>query len=240
MRLKKMKVKQSMSTSPTKSQLFIVATPIGNLGDISARAVETLRVVDFVICEDTRVTARLMAHLEIEKPLRICHEHTDMMKMKGLLDELLAGKSAALVTDAGTPGVNDPGGAFVAAAVKVGIDVRPIPGANAGIAALSISGFPSDRYAFVGFPPHKKGRETFFKELDNISSTIVLYESTHRIEKTLMALGALGRPLVVCRELTKLHETIYRGSADDVLTALAQTSTKGEFVIAVAPKHWNV
>jgi 16S rRNA (cytidine1402-2'-O)-methyltransferase len=210
------------------------------MGDLSVRAQEVLRTVDFVICEDTRVTAKLMAKLELHKPLRICHEHTDAMKLKGLIDELLMGKSAALVTDAGTPGVNDPGGMLVAAAVKAGIDVRPVPGPNAGVTALSVAGFPADKYSFVGFPPHKKGRETFFAELAEVSSTIVLYESTHRIEKTLSALAQLGRPLVVCRELTKLHETIYRGSADEILAELLATSSKGEFVIVVAPKKWSL
>lgn len=217
-------------------QLFVVATPIGNLGDISARAKSVLSTVDIVLCEDTRVTAKLMAALEVRPSLHSFHEHTDPLKRKQLVDELVAGKTMALVTDAGTPAISDPGGFLVADAVAAGIVVTPIPGASAVIAALSISGFPIDRFTFVGFPPHKKGRQTFFKELGEIAHTIVLYESTHRILKTLEALQDLNRRLMVGRELTKLHETIYRGSAEDVLRQIAATSSKGEFVIVIAPR----
>lgn len=217
-----------------QGQLFVVATPIGNLGDISARAKQVLSTVDLVLCEDTRVTAKLMAALEIRPSLQSFHEHTDQLKRKHLIDQLVSGKTMALVTDAGTPAISDPGGALVADAVANGILVTPIPGASAVIAALSISGLPFDRFTFVGFPPHKKGRQTFFKELGEIDHVIVLYESTHRIMKTLEALKELGRPLVVCRELTKLHETVYRGSADEVMKQLEATSSKGEFVIVIA------
>lgn len=217
-------------------QLFIVATPIGNLGDISARAKQVLSAVDLVLCEDTRVTAKLMAALEIRPSLQSFHEHTDQLKRKQLLDQLVAGKTMALVTDAGTPAISDPGGALVADAVAAGVLVTPIPGASAVIAALSISGLPFDRFTFVGFPPHKKGRQTFFKELADIHHVIVLYESTHRIMKTLEALKELNRQLIVCRELTKLHETIYRGSAEEVMKQIEATSSKGEFVIVIASK----
>lgn len=213
--------------------LFIVATPIGNLGDISFRAKEILGSVDQVLCEDTRVTARLMAALEIRPSLQSFHEHTDPMKHRTIVDTILEGKSLALVTDAGTPAISDPGGALVADCVKAGIKVVPIPGASAVVSALSISGFMFDRFTFVGFPPHKKGRETFFRELERLDHIIVLYESTHRIEKTLTSLAVLNRPLVVCRELTKLHETIYRGSAQEIMQQLNQTSSKGEFVIVI-------
>lgn len=139
----------------------------------------------------------------------------------------------AVVTDAGTPGISDPGGMLVADAVQAGINVVPVPGVSALAAALSISGFNTQRFTFLGFPPHKKGRETFFKEIGDIDHVAVLYESTHRIEKALAQLAPLNRPLVVCRELTKLHETIYRGTAEEVLDALKATSMKGEFVIVV-------
>ncbi len=216
-------------------QLFVVATPIGNLGDISARAKHVLESVDLVLCEDTRVTAKLMAGLEIRPSLNSFHEYTDSLKRKHFVDMLTAGKSLALVTDAGTPAISDPGSLLVADAVAAGVIVRPIPGPSAAIAALSISGLPIERFTFVGFPPHKKGRQTFFNELAAIDHTVVLYESTHRIIKTLEALKEYGRPLVVGRELTKMHETIYRGLAEDVIKQIEATSSKGEFVIVIAP-----
>ncbi|MCR4312450.1 MAG: 16S rRNA (cytidine(1402)-2'-O)-methyltransferase [Candidatus Uhrbacteria bacterium] len=225
--------------SALSGKLYVVGTPIGNLGDISARALKTLGEVDVVVCEDTRVSGKLLAALEIRKPLMSFHEHSDPRRTHEIVTQLLEGKNMALVTDAGTPGVNDPGGVLVAAAAKVGIEVVPISGPNAGVTALSVCGFPADRYLFLGFPPNKKGRETFFRELDDVDSTVVLYESTHRIMKTLEQLKQLERQLVVCRELTKLHETIYRGSVDDIVSKLEATSTKGEFVIVIAPKKWK-
>lgn len=216
--------------------LYIVATPIGNRSDITERAKHTLASVDVVLCEDTRVTAKLCSMLEITPTLHTFHEHTDAYKRAQIVTDLVAGKSMALVTDAGTPGISDPGGMLVADAVAAGVQVVPIPGVSAVATALSVCGFPTARFTFVGFPPQKKGRETFFREIGEIPHTVVLYEATHRIEKTLESLGALGRNLCVCRELTKLHETIYRGTAAEVLAQLAKTSTKGEFVIVVAPK----
>jgi len=218
---------------PNNGQLFIVATPIGNLGDISARAKEILASVDLVLCEDTRVTSRLLAHLQITPSTMSFHEHTDMLKRKHIVQMLVEGKKIALVTDAGTPAISDPGGFLVADAVANGITVTPIPGASAIIAALSISGFPLDRFTFLGFPPHKKGRETFFREVIEADHVQVFYEATHRIEKALESLATCPKPLVVCRELTKLHETIYRGTAVEVLKALKETSMKGEFVVVV-------
>ncbi|MDQ5952570.1 MAG: rRNA (cytidine1402-2-O)-methyltransferase [Patescibacteria group bacterium] len=222
--------------SITPGQLFVVATPIGNLGDLTARAREIFSSVDLVLCEDTRVTAKLMAALELRPSLHSFHEHTDALKRRQFVDMLTEGKKIALVTDAGTPAISDPGSFLVADAVAAGVTVTPIPGPSAVIAALSISGLPLDRFTFVGFPPHKKGRQTFFKELNDIGHTVVLYESTHRIDKTLEALKGLGRQLIVCRELTKLHETIYRGSAEEVMQQIQATSSKGEFVIVIAPE----
>lgn len=222
--------------SDSVGQLFVVATPIGNLGDISLRAKEVLSSVDLVLCEDTRVTAKLMASLEIRPSLQSFHEHTDPMKRQRLVDDLMTGKTMALVTDAGTPAISDPGGFLVADAVAAGVKVTPIPGSSAVIALLSVSGLPIDRFTFVGFPPHKKGRQTFFQELAAINHAVVLYESTHRIMKTLEALKELGRPLVVGRELTKMHETIYRGLSEDVMKQIEATSSKGEFVIVIAPQ----
>ena len=215
--------------------LFIIATPIGNLGDITDRAKTVLSEVDVVLCEDTRVTAKLMSSLKIRPTLRTFHEHTNPLERKKIVDELVNGKSIALVTDAGTPGISDPGGFLVADAVAAGVKVVPIPGPSAMIAALSIAGIPLDRFTFVGFPPNKKGRETFFRELGTIDHAVVVYESTHRIMKTLEQLAPLHRSLIVCRELTKLHETIYRGTAEQIVKELDATSTRGEFVIILSP-----
>ena len=215
--------------------LYIVATPIGNLSDITDRAKTILSEVDVVLCEDTRVTAKLMSAMKIRPTLRTFHEHTNPMDRKKIVEELLEGKSIALVTDAGTPGISDPGGFLVADAVAAGVKVIPIPGPSAMIAALSIAGIPLDRFTFVGFPPNKKGREKFFRELGEIHHAVVMYESTHRIIKTLEQLAPLHRSLIVCRELTKLHETIYRGDAESVMKDLEVSSTRGEFVVILCP-----
>jgi len=222
--------------------LFVVATPIGNLSDISLRAKNALESVDAILCEDTRVTSKLLAASGIRKTLVAYHQHSDDRRVKEIVAMLREGKSLALVTDAGTPGISDPGGKLVASVVaELGNDVNvvPIPGPSAIIAALSVSGFPCDEFLFLGFPPNKKGRQTFFKRLPTIESTVVFYESTHRIMKTLEEIrgqaGLAGRRLVVCRELTKLHETVYRGTAEEVTAMLKSTSIKGEFVIVLAP-----
>ncbi len=221
-------------------KLFLVATPIGNLSDISERALETLRGVGLILCEDTRVTSKILAAYGIKKPLESLHQHSDTKKIKKILGELEAGKSVALVTDAGTPAISDPGGILVQEALRrLGerIKIIPIPGPSAITAALSIAGFPADEFVFLGFPPHKKGRQKFFDRVASIKSTIVLYESTHRIEKTLGELAGRikNRPVVVCRELTKIHETIYRGTAAQVTDKLKSGSMKGEFVIIIGP-----
>lgn len=221
--------------------LYVVATPIGNLSDLSSRAKETLSSVDAILCEDTRVTSKLLAAFVIQKTLVAYHQHSDTKRMKEIVGMLREGKSLALVTDAGTPAISDPGGMLVEMVVRELPDttIVPIPGPSAVIAALSVSGFPCDEFVFLGFPPHKKGRQTFFKRLATLGSTVVFYESTHRIEKTLAEIAASvgDRRLVVCRELTKLHETTYRGTAADVTAQLKSTSIKGEFVIVLAPTH---
>ncbi len=215
--------------------LYVVATPIGNLSDVTARSKEILSTVDAILCEDTRVTSKLLASLAIKKTLIAYHQHSDDVRVDEILARLAKGQSLALVTDAGTPGISDPGGKLVHSIVIGLPDVAiiPIPGPCAAIAALSVSGFPTDRFVFLGFPPHKKGRMTYFKELAEREETVVFYESTHRIEKTLAELEArIGdRQVVVCRELTKLHETTYRGTVAEVTAALKATSIRGEFVI---------
>lgn len=213
--------------------LYVVATPIGNLGDVTQRAKEIFASVEVVLCEDTRVTSKLMSILQVRPTLMAFHEHTDQLARKKIVDQLAAGMDMAIVTDAGTPCISDPGGFLVADAVAAGVKVSPIPGASAAIAALSIAGIALDRFTFVGFPPNKKGREKFFREIGDINHAVVMYESTHRIAKTLEAMKGLNRRLIVCRELTKIHETIYRGTAESILGDLEKTSTRGEFVIVV-------
>ncbi len=217
--------------------LFVVATPIGNLSDLSERAKATLASVSVVLCEDTRVTGKLLSHVGIKTSMMSYHQHSGNDKTKKALEWLEEGKDLALVTDAGTPGISDPGGKLVEVVVKKGFTIVPIPGPSASIAALSICGFPTDEFLFLGFPPNKKGRQTYFDRLATIESTVVIYESTHRIFKTLEEIGKRtpNRSLVVCRELTKLHETTYRGEAAEVTEALKSTSIKGEFVIVLGP-----
>lgn len=216
--------------------LYVAGTPIGNLADASPRLREVLESVEAVLCEDTRVTAKLCAGLKIRPSLWTFQEYTDDARRKELVAMLVEGKSLALVSDAGTPAVSDPGTLLVREAAAAGVKIVPIPGPSAVTAALSVCGFWAERFTFVGFPPHKKGRESFFKELIDHPEVLVLFESTHRIVKTLEQLAVLDRKLMVGRELTKLHETIYRGSASEVIEALAQTSAKGEFVIVVDKK----
>jgi 16S rRNA (cytidine1402-2'-O)-methyltransferase len=214
--------------------LYIVATPIGNLGDISFRALEVLKGVDFIICEDTRHTKRLLDHYEISKPLVSLHQHSDEGKIKAVLERE---GDCAYVSDAGTPGISDPGGKVVESAVALGMTVVPIPGASAVIAALSASGLPTDKFMFMGFMPHK-GRQKVFDAIVESPVTVALYESPHRILKTLEQLThelSENRQVVVARELTKKFETIYRGNAQEVFEAV-QEKPKGEFVVIIGPK----
>jgi 16S rRNA (cytidine1402-2'-O)-methyltransferase len=224
--------------------LFIIATPIGNLSDVSARAKEILKTVQVILCEDTRVTKKLLNHFEIHTSVLRFDAHAPAGKMETVLSLLREGKNLALVTDAGTPGISDPGGKLVEAVWREfgdQVSMIPIPGPAALAVALSISGFPADRFVFLGFPPHKKGRKTFFDELAKVPFTVVFYESVHRIEKTLAELlTRIGdRPVVLCRELTKLHETIYRGTVRQVTAALRADTIKGEFVMVVGPKFFG-
>jgi 16S rRNA (cytidine1402-2'-O)-methyltransferase len=211
------------------------------LSDASTRLKEVLSSVDAILCEDTRVTSKLLAVFGIQKSLVAYHQHSDDRRTKEILTRLEEGETLALVTDAGTPGISDPGGRLVQAVVERfgdGMQIVAIPGPSACMTALSISGFPTDSFFFLGFPPHKKGRQTYFKRVAETNETVVFYESTHRIEKTLAELGALigDRHIVVCRELTKLHETTYRGTAAEVTEKLKLGSMKGEFVVVVSSK----
>ena len=218
------------------THLYIISTPIGNLKDISQRAIETLKEVDLILAEDTRITKRLLDRYEIKKPTLSFHQHSNLKKSEYILEKIKEGKDLALVSDAGTPGINDPGGKLIEFLLKELSDLKiiPIPGPSALTTALSISGFPADRFVFLGFPPIKKRRKTFFKELSQVKETIVLYESPYRILKTLDQLKeVIQRDIVLCRELTKKFETIYRGSIEEVIIQLEQDKIKGEFVIVI-------
>jgi 16S rRNA (cytidine1402-2'-O)-methyltransferase len=232
--------------------LYIVATPIGNLKDIALRALEALKEADIILCEDTRQTIKLLNHFEISKPLVSYFQHSKISKIDYIISLLESGKNLALVTDAGTPGISDPGNKLVSLLVdqfdslkqktnseselKNYLTISPIPGPSAVTAALSISGFPTDKFVFMGFPPHKKGREKFFKEVAEAKYTVIFYESVHRILKALGQLKNVlseDRKIVVCRELTKQFEAIYRGNIDEVLEQLKNDKVKGEFVVVI-------
>jgi len=219
--------------------LYIVATPIGNLQDITLRALETLQAVDVIVCEDTRVTSKLLAAHNIAKPLKSIHAHASDNAVQRIIELLKEEKNAAYVSDAGTPNVNDPGGVLVEAAFEAKYPVVSIPGPSALTAAISVCGLPMDEFTYLGFVPHKKGRMTFFKNVsENVSSSVFL-ESTHRIEKTLDALVETldpRRTIFIGRELTKMHESLYRGTATVVRDRIRATSTKGEFIIIIGPK----
>lgn len=226
--------------------LYIVATPIGNLEDITLRATRVLGEVDMVLCEDTRVTKKLLGKYEINTPTMSYHCHSKLSKVEKIFTLLEEGKNIALVSDAGTPTISDPGVLLVSQIKeKFGDDVKivPIPGPSAVVSALSVSGFPASEFLFLGFLPHKKGRETLFKEIADSKRTTVFYESPHRIIKTLKSLGEhLGseRNIVIARELTKIYEQIISGTAKELMEYLEnnQDKIKGEFVVVVKGKQF--
>lgn len=215
--------------------LYIVATPIGNLGDITVRALEVLKQVDLVLSEDTRVTKKLLSHYEIATPTLSCHEHTEKGKLIQIIERLKAGESMALVTDAGTPGLSDPGNVLVSLALASDIVVVPVPGVSALATMVSIAGIDMREFAFLGFPPHKKGRETFFKRLATSDIPVMYYESPHRVIKNLELLKTFApeKKIILGRELTKMFEEVVRGNVETVAAYLASdpNKTKGEFVI---------
>jgi 16S rRNA (cytidine1402-2'-O)-methyltransferase len=223
--------------------LSVVATPIGNLADITFRALETLKNADAIACEDTRVTAKLLARYEISRPLLVYHAESGRAAATRILGLLGEGKHVALVTDAGTPGISDPGTMLVAEVrARLGDDVRieTIPGPSALTAALSIAGIATEQFTFLGFLPHKKGRQTLMKEIGESERTIVFYESPHRIEKALTELTVVlheDRRIVVLRELTKLFESVKSGTAAEVQAYFAShpREVRGEFVVVIAP-----
>lgn len=222
--------------SVAKGTLYIVATPIGNLGDITARALDTLKTVDLILCEDTRVTKTLLAHFGIEKPTKSYHQHSAEHVQREIRTFLTAGRHVALVTDAGTPGISDPGGMLIDFLLQTSdsINIVPMPGVSAIATALSICGFPTEKFLFLGFPPHKNKRKKFFEEVAASEYTTAFYESSHRIKKALDELATLipDRRICVCRELTKKFETIYRGTVGEIVKQ--NISEKGEFVVIVS------
>lgn len=216
--------------------LHFVATPIGNLGDITLRALETLRRVDYVVSEDTRKTGLLLKHFEISKPQISCYEHNERMAAPRVIHLLEVGKSVAVVTSAGTPGISDPGFILLRQAIEAGIEVTTIPGPTAFVAALTLSGLPVHSFTFRGFPPHKSGQQRHFLESDKDSPyTLIYYESPFRIRRLLEdALAVFGdRPAAVAKELTKIHESVRRGSLSELLAG-TQESPKGEYVLLIA------
>lgn len=250
--------------------LYIVGTPIGNLEDISMRALRILGEVDFVLCEDTRVTGVLLNRYDIKTKMISYHQHSDENKNKQILKLLADGKNLALVTDAGTPGISDPGGRLVQDVIEKfgsddGVKIESVPGPSAVTAALSISGIATDKFIFLGFLPHKKGRQTFLDRIPETHDPIVIYESKHRIVKLLQELIDLNKKseehnfkmeemdpyqkkkqglerkrqvtsVVVCRELSKMHETVYRGDLETIIKRIEENKDdqKGEFVVIIA------
>ena len=223
-------------------KLYIVSTPIGNLKDISFRAVEILNEVEYILCEDTRVTSVLLKHYNVIKHLISFNAVSETGKIPAIVERLLNGQSYALVSDSGTPGISDPGVRLISAVMKQGIEVVPVPGATALISALTISGLPTDSFVFEGFLPQKKGRQKKLKELSDETRTIVLYESSHRILKLIdeMVEYIPERFIVVCRELTKKFEETWRGYPFEIKESLISKIIKGEFVVVIAPKIWKV
>ncbi len=221
--------------------LYIISTPIGNLRDITLRALDTLKEVDFIICEDTRVTSILLNHFEIKKELVALNAANEERKIEPLISRIKNGEKAGIVSDAGTPSISDPGVRLISAAIKNEINIIPIPGATAFVTALSISGLPSDDVRFVGFLPQKKGRQKTLEELSRFENTVVLYESVYRIERLIKELNEFmpKRLIAVCRELTKKFEEVWRGHPEEILNDLPNKNIKGEFVVVISPIGWQ-
>lgn len=218
-------------------KLILVPTPIGNLEDMTPRAMRTLREAELVLCEDTRTTGQLLTLLELRgAPLASYHMHNEHKMLPSLIERIRSLGVVALVSDAGTPGVSDPGFLLVRAAIEAGIDVECLPGATALIPALVASGLPMDRFVFEGFLPMKKGRHTRLTALQSEERTIILYESPHKLLKTLTQLREyLGeRQVAVCRELSKLYEEVRRGTLSEVIDHFTHTAPRGEFVLVIA------
>jgi len=232
------------SLKPLSGHLYVVATPIGNLADLTDRARSILALVDNIACEDTRTTGAMLSRLGLHRPLVAYHDHNETDAAEKLADDLAGGKSVALVTDAGTPAISDPGFRLVRACRRRGLTVVPVPGPSALIAVLSAAGLPTNGFLFAGFlPPKTSARVSFLQKYREFEYTLVLYESCHRIDKfadeIVEQLGET-RVITIAKEVTKLHETFLVGPAGEVRARLAKTSLKGEFVVVIAPASFEL
>ena len=219
------------------SKLFIVPTPIGNLGDITFRAIETLKSVDLILAEDTRTSLKLLKHYKINSKIESYHMHNEHKKADSIINKISEGNTIALISDAGTPSISDPGFLLVRECIKNNIEIECLPGATALITALVISGLPSDKFLFEGFLPAKKGRTKRLKELSNEKKTIIFYESPHRILKTLKDFSNYFSPekqISVSREITKIYENTFRGTIEESIVHFEKNKPKGEFVIVLS------
>ena len=225
------------------STLFIIPTPIGNLKDITQRALHILKKVDYIACEDTRTSGKLLSAYQIDRQLFSFHQHNEHQKLSYVMDLLSSGQRVAIISDAGMPGISDPGFLAVREAHKKGIPVTVLPGPDAVTTSLVASGLPCDRYIFEGFVPRKKGRQTLLHSIKEEERTVVLYESCHRIIKLVLQLEEIldsDRMMAVCRELTKKFEEVLRGSVTNVATQLQEDTTiKGEFVVVIGGKNYR-
>mgnify|MGYP000116361877 CR=1 FL=1 len=223
-------------------KLFIVPTPIGNLEDMTFRAIRILKEADLILAEDTRTSGKLMKHYEISTSMQSFHMHNEHKVLDRYIQILKEGQTIALISDAGTPCISDPGFLLSRACVQEGIDLECLPGATAFVPALVKSGFPSDRFAFEGFLPPKKGRQTKMKAIAEETRTVILYVSPHKIEKTIQQFDEFledDRQLAICREISKLFEECLRGTTKELLQKLAEKKAKGEIVLVIAPKTFQ-
>ena len=221
------------------SKLFVVPTPIGNLGDITLRSIEVLKSADLILAEDTRTSSKLLKHYDIDTPLESFHMHNEHKKLESIINKLRTDFEIALISDAGTPGISDPGFLLVRECINNEVEVECLPGPTAFVPALVSSGLPCDRFSFEGFLPVKKGRTKRLKELSTETKTMVFYESPHRILKTLYDLSNyfdVESQISVSRELTKLYEETFRGTIKESVEHFEKNKTKGEFVIVLSPK----
>ena len=222
------------------SKLFIVPTPVGNLEDMTFRAIRILKEVDLILAEDTRTTGFLLKHYEIQNKMQSHHKFNEHRTVETIAQRILAGETIALVSDAGTPGISDPGFLLVRACVNAGVDVECLPGATAFVPALVNSGFPIDRFCFEGFLPIKKGRKTRLEELAQENRSVIIYESPYRVLKTLTQMSEImgeEREVSVSREISKLHEETVRGNLKKLISHFSVNEPRGEFVIILAPER---
>jgi len=229
-----------LKASDTPTNLYIVPTPIGNLGDITLRALEILKTCDLILAEDTRDSKKLLNHYEIKTPLTAYHAHNEHHSTPRFLQAMQNGQVLALITDAGTPGISDPGFFMVRACAEAGLKVECLPGATAFVPALVLSALPADRFVFEGFIPVKKGRQTRLKELAEEERTMIFYESPHKLLKTLadfVTYFGEDRPASVSREITKMHEETFRGTLVEIKLHFESKAIKGEFVLVVQGKN---